>query len=290
MGLLGPATCIEPSLAQIDAGGVELAYVDQGAGEPIVFVHGVCGDWRTFDVLRPEIAARYRYVAYSRRYHRPNPWPGDGSDYSYQLHEADLVAFIEALQAGPVHLVGNSYGGAVVLLVALHHPELVRCAVANEPGSLFPHLIEGQAHAGEILAERDRSWGEMRGAARAGETDRAAELLFDWISGQTGALTRAPEGRRRRWLENARTVGLQLMQPPPPKISRATLEAIRVPVLVLRGERTIPFYVSTNEALLACLPPGNRDAVIPMAGHLSYAENPRAYADALFDFLATGGR
>jgi len=56
-------------------------------------------------------------------------------------------------------------------------------------------------------------------------------------------------------------------------------------VLVLRGERTIPFYVSTNEALFACLPPGHRAASIPMAGHLSYAENPRAYTDALLDFL-----
>jgi pimeloyl-ACP methyl ester carboxylesterase len=285
MDPLDSATCTEPALKQITANGVELAYVDQGSGEPVVFVHGACGDWRTFDVLRPEIAARHRYVAYSRRYHRPNPWPGDGSDYSYQLHEADLVAFIEALKAGPVHLVGNSYGGAVVLLVALHHPELVRSAVANEPGSLFPHLIEGRARADEILAERARSWDEMRKAARAGETSRAAELLFDWISGQAGALTRLPEERRRRWLENARAVGPQLMQKPPPKISCAEINAIRVPVLVLRGERTIPFYVSTNDALFACLPPGNREAVIPIAGHLSYAEHPRAYTDALFDFL-----
>ena len=285
MDQVGPATCAEPALKQISASGVDLAYVDQGSGEPVVFVHGACGDWRTFDLLRPEIAAHHRYVAYSRRYHWPNPWPGDGSDYSYQLHEADLVAFIEALQAGPVHLVGNSYGGGVVLLVALHHPELVRCAVANEPGSLFPHLIEGRGRADEILAERARSWGEMREAAQPGGTDRAAELLFDWISGQAGALTGLPDERRRRWLQNARTVGPQLMQTAPPKLSCATINAIRVPVLVLRGERTIPFYVSTNEALFACLPPGHRAASIPMAGHLSYAENPRAYTDALLDFL-----
>jgi pimeloyl-ACP methyl ester carboxylesterase len=287
MDQLDPAIGCEPPLKQISASGLELSYVDQGSGEPVVFVHGACLDWRTFDVLRPQVAARYRYVAYSRRYHRPNPWPGDGSDYSYQLHEADLVAFIQALRAGPVHLVGNSYGGGVVLLVALHHPELVRSVVANEPGSLFPHLIQGRDRAEEILAERDRSWGEMREAARAGETERAAELLFDWVSGQAGALARYPG--RRRWLENARTVGPQLMQPSPPQISCAMLNAIRAPVLVLRGERTIPFYVSTNEALFACLPPGNRQAVIPRAGHLSYVDNPTAYADALFDFLLRRG-
>ena len=285
-GPLRPAAYTEPALKQLRANGVELAYVDHGSGDPVVFIHGACGDCRTFDVLRSEIAARHRYIAYSRRYHQPNPWPGNGSDYSYQLHEADLVAFIEALRAWPVQLVGNSYGGAVVLLVALHHPELVRSAAVSEPGSLFPHLIEGRSGADEILAERARSWGEMREAARAGRTDLAAELLFDWISGQAGALSRVSEERRRHWLENAPTVGPQLMQPAPPEISCAAISAIQVPLLVLRGERTIPFYVSTNDALLACLPPGNREAVIPMAGHLSYAENPGAYAGALLDFLA----
>ncbi len=42
-----------PPLRRIRANGVELAYVEEGSGDPVVFVHGACGDWRTFDVLRP---------------------------------------------------------------------------------------------------------------------------------------------------------------------------------------------------------------------------------------------
>jgi hypothetical protein len=48
-----------------------------------------------------------------------DPWPGDGSDYFFQFHAADLVAFIQGLDAGPVHLVDTSYGGFLVTLVAL---------------------------------------------------------------------------------------------------------------------------------------------------------------------------
>jgi pimeloyl-ACP methyl ester carboxylesterase len=130
-----------PIVKQMKVNGVELAYVEEGSGVPVVFVHGALLDWRSFDLLRPAVAAGYRYVAYSRRYHQPNRWTGDGSDYSYQLHEDDLVAFIAGLGAGPVHLVGHSYGGGVVLLTALDHPELVKSAVIGEPGSLFPDLI-----------------------------------------------------------------------------------------------------------------------------------------------------
>ncbi|HVI96832.1 MAG TPA: alpha/beta hydrolase [Anaeromyxobacter sp.] len=275
-----------PPLRQLRANGVELAFVDEGAGEPVVFVHGACGDWRTFDVLRPLAARRARYVAYSRRYHQPNPWPDDGSDYSYPLHAADLIAFIEALDAGPVHLVGHSYGAGVVLLAILDRPGLVRRAVVNEAGSLFPKLIEGRPDAAPILAERASAWGEMRTAAAAGDPERAAELLFDWISGEPGALRKSPAEQRRRWLENARTMSLMLAQPPPPPISCAALGAVHVPILVLRGERTVPFYAATNDALSACLPPGAAEAAVPAAGHLSYEQNPGAYADAVWAFLA----
>lgn len=275
-----------PPVKQMKVNGVELAYVEQGSGVPVVFVHGAVGDWRTFDLLRPAVAARYRYVAYSRRYHYPNRWSGDGSDYSYQLHENDLVAFIKALGAGPVHLVGNSYGGGIVLLTALDHPELVKSAVIGEPGSLFPDLISDQREGKVVLAQRAAAGRGMRDAARAGDMDRAAELLIDSISGEAGAFRKFSQERRRRVLENARTMGPMLAQRAPPTISCAAIGAMRVPVLVVRGEQTTPFYAMTTDAFFRCLPPGNREAVIPNAGHPQYTANPVAYTDTLLGYLA----
>jgi pimeloyl-ACP methyl ester carboxylesterase len=123
-----------PPVKQLRVNGVDLAYVEEGTGPTVVFVHGANGDWRTWDWLRPAVPERYHYVAYSLRYHLPNPWPGDGSDYSHRLHADDLVAFIQGLNAGPVHLVGSSYGGFIVTLVGIEHPELVRSALVSDPG------------------------------------------------------------------------------------------------------------------------------------------------------------
>ena len=281
-----PTTPSAPVVKQMEVNGVALAYVEEGSGVPVVFVHGSLSDWRASENLRPAVAAHCRYVSYSRRYHHPNPWPGDGSDYSFQLHEDDLVAFIQALGAGPVHLVGNSYGGSLVVLMALDHPELVKSAVAGEPGAIFPHLIADRPGGKQLLAERAAGLRDMREAARAGDVDRAAELLIDSILGGPGTFRRLPEDRRRRILDNARTMGPVLAQRPPPTISCANLGAIRVPVLAVRGERTTPFYAATTDAFFRCLPPGNREAVIPNAGHAQSAANPAAYAETLLAFLA----
>jgi non-heme chloroperoxidase len=99
---------------------------------PVLFVHGALEDYREWEPQRAAIAEHHRFVTYSRRYHWPNAWAGDGSDYSYELHAADLAAFIGALGAGPVHLVGHSWGGSVAMLMALDHPELVRSLTVLE--------------------------------------------------------------------------------------------------------------------------------------------------------------
>lgn len=277
---------VEPAPSgQLKANGVELAYVEQGSGAPVVFVHGALGDWRTFEVVRPAISAHHRYVAYSRRYHYPNPWPGDGSDYSFQLHEADLVALIEALGAGPVHLVGSSYGAGVVLLAAIDHPELVRSAVLAEPGSLFPELIAGRPGGAALLAARAAEVREMREAARAGDLERSAALLVDSVSGAPGTFGKLPGQRRRRLMDNVRTMGPLLLQRPPPTLTCAAIGAIHVPVLVVRGEKTTPFYAATTDALVRCLPPGISQAVIPNAGHVQYVANPKAFTDAVLGFI-----
>ena len=122
-----------PAPRHAEVNGTKLAYVEQGRGTTVVFVHGSISDWRTWESQRPAFAARYRYVAYSQRYFGTDPWPDDGRHFSPTTHAADLAAFIRSLNAGPVHLVGWSYGGAVMSLVAAEHPQLVRTLSMHEP-------------------------------------------------------------------------------------------------------------------------------------------------------------
>jgi hypothetical protein len=80
------------SMPEIRVNDAELFYVDQGAGVPVVFVHGAWMDRRYWEPQRDEVAARYRFIAYSLRYHGTAPWPDDGKHYSTATHLADLTA------------------------------------------------------------------------------------------------------------------------------------------------------------------------------------------------------
>jgi pimeloyl-ACP methyl ester carboxylesterase len=131
---------------QMRVNGVDLAYVEEGKGETVVFVHATDGDWRDWEGLRPLVAEKYHFVSLSLRYHYPNAWADDGRNYSMTQHVEDVVAFIRALKVGKVHLVGNSYGGRLVAYVALQYPELLRSVVLGEPpGVIAPISAEGKA-------------------------------------------------------------------------------------------------------------------------------------------------
>src|SRR5919202_1717127 len=105
---------------------VDLAYVEQGRGAPVIFVHGSLGDYRSWDAQLAPFAERYRAVPYSRRYHWPNAQPGDGVAYAAAQHAADLGALIESLGLAPAHVVGSSYGALTTLACAVARPELFR--------------------------------------------------------------------------------------------------------------------------------------------------------------------
>lgn len=54
-----------------------LAYTEAGSGPTVVFVHGAWADTRAWTSQRDAISARYRFIAYSMRYHMPNQWQDD---------------------------------------------------------------------------------------------------------------------------------------------------------------------------------------------------------------------
>ncbi len=136
-----------PAERQMRLGDGVMRYSEQGRGVPVVFVHGSMSDGRIWDVYRERVAARYRYVAIDQRYFGGEPWTDRGERFMQPTHAADLAAFIQGLQAGPVHVVAWSYGGSVATLAASRHPELFRSLTLHEPtiGSLIAGTPEGKA-------------------------------------------------------------------------------------------------------------------------------------------------
>jgi len=79
----------------------DMAYVEAGAGAPMVLVHGTLSDYRYWGLQMAALGKVHRLIAVSLRHHYPERWDGVGSGDMAAEHIADLGAFIAALGAGP---------------------------------------------------------------------------------------------------------------------------------------------------------------------------------------------
>jgi pimeloyl-ACP methyl ester carboxylesterase len=269
-------------MPEIRVNDVDLSYVDQGVGTPVVFVHGAWMDLRYWEPQREVIAVKYRFIALTLRYHGTAPWADDGSKYSTATQLADLTAFIRQLDAGPVHLVGPSMGGRLATLVASEHPDLLRSLTILEPP--LHDLLDDVPEAELVRIEWRRRFEALRTVAQAGEAIRATKLFFELVNDRgPNALDRQPEPLRQMVLDNARTVPLSLSARPP-AVSFATLGRIKAPTLVVSGAESPRSLILIDEIITQCIP-GSRLVVIPEAVHLMSYQNPAAFNDALLDFL-----
>jgi hypothetical protein len=74
LSTVGMAQPDKPSPTRhISVNGIELSYVEQGTGTPVVFVHGAVSDLRFWEPQRKVFAKQYRFIAYSYRYHGTEP-------------------------------------------------------------------------------------------------------------------------------------------------------------------------------------------------------------------------
>lgn len=270
-------------ILQLRVNGVDLTYIDQGAGTPVVFVHGAWMDLRYWEPQRQGVATQYRFIAYSLRYHGSASWPDAGEHYAGATHVADLVALIHQLQSGPVHLVGLSSGGRLVTLIALQYPDLVRSLTVLEPP--LDELLADRPEAQPVRDEWRQAFEPIRTAAQAGEAIQATKLFFELANYQgAGTFETQPEAFRQMILDNARTVLLQLAAPRLPALSCATLGGVKAPTLVVGGAQSPRYLVLINEVVVQCIP-GSRLVVIPKATHLMSHQNPTAFNEALLHFL-----
>jgi len=98
-----------PEVKAIFINGDSVHYIDIGKGDPVVFVHGAVGDYRTWGAQMNEFAKNHRVISYSRRFAYPNNQViNDSADLTVISHSKDLSEFLKNLNLGPAHLVGHS--------------------------------------------------------------------------------------------------------------------------------------------------------------------------------------
>jgi pimeloyl-ACP methyl ester carboxylesterase len=266
---------------------MRFAYVDEGSGEPLVFVHGSLGSWSDFSGQVEFFRSSHRAVAYSRRFHPPNWCHDPGASYTLHDHAEDLARVISVLDLHQPAVISSSWGGYAALLCAIVHPGLIRALVLGEP-PMLPLLRK---------SEQGRSWFEgflatslrpSREAFLRGDEIDGVRKFYDGIAGRTGAFDRLGEENRNRLLESRAELRLEFLTPFEqymPEIPDQDLRSVDIPVLLLNGERSPRMFgIITDE--LERLLPNNRRRVVPLAGHSMNIGNPRFYNVAVQEFLA----
>ena len=131
-----------PEIANsIVVNGFKTNYHDLGSGAPVLFIHGSgpgVSAWANWRLCLPEISKQYRVIAPDMLGFGFSERPAD-QQYSMDRWVKQAVGLIDALKLDKVHLVGNSFGGALALALTIAHPERVnRLVLMGSVGVPFP--------------------------------------------------------------------------------------------------------------------------------------------------------
>ena len=269
---------------QLQVNGTTLSYVDEGAGAPVVFVHGAISDRRVWDAYRPKITGQRRFIAYTQRYFGNGDWPDKAQHFSRETHTTDLIGFVEALDAGPVHLVTWSYSGGIGTYAALRRPDLFRAIVHFEPSAKA--LMTGLPGSAAARTEMFKKFGPAMSAVKAEEVEVAALRFLEAVFKMPeGAAANEPEPWPTYWRENGRTIPPFIAMHPGAPISCEELGALTVPTLVVQGQNTYTRYSMMAENLARC----QTNALLvtmPGVNHDGPYRKPDEFAALIENFLA----
>jgi pimeloyl-ACP methyl ester carboxylesterase len=274
-------------LRQIEVGGTPVNYVDLGEGqsEPIVFVHGLGGQWQNWLENLPRAALERRVIALDLPGFGLTPMPQD--EITIPGYGRCVDALCEQLDLGRVDIVGNSMGGYIAAEVAIQFPRRIdQLLLVSAAGITSSDIARRPIYTlGRIataltthLAAQDRAI-----AARPNTRHLALELVARHPS-----LLRADlayegffKGAGKPGFEAALRACLEYD-------FRDRLPDIRQPTLIVWGEKDSIIPVRDAHEFERLIP-DSRKIVMKDTGHIPMAERPGAFNNVMMDFLAEEG-
>lgn len=238
----------------------DLFYVDEGAGEPVLFLHGLAGDHGVFSNQAADLSRDYRSIRVDARGHGQSPVPP--GPWSITDFAGDFAELLDRLQLPSAHVVGHSAGGVFAMSMALEYPMRVK--------SLF--LVGTSAELKAEIAEKSyRRW-----AGVAEEIGLEAALKDAGLPVPAGARPEHGLGFAR----SCRAICRLAEEPLAPRLG-----GIRVPAAFVAGEKD-PFgpggSVKASRAV-----PGAELQILEGQGHYPFRRDIEDFNRRLRKFLAS---
>jgi pimeloyl-ACP methyl ester carboxylesterase len=266
---------------------------------PALYVHGLGGSSQNWSALMAQLEDRVDGEALDLPGFGDSPPPDDGN-YSVTGHARAVIRFLDASARGPVHLLGNSLGGAVCTRVAAVRPDLVRTLTLVSPAlpelrvqrSAVPTALLALPGVTELFARMTKDWSAERRTRgvlalcygdpsrvtdealrhAVEEMERRMSLPYFW-----DAMTRSARG-----IVDAYTLGGQ-------QGLWRQAERVLAPTLLVYGRKDLLIsYRMARKAAAAFR--DSRMLTLPEAGHVAMMEYPEAVAQAFRELLDDCGR
>jgi pimeloyl-ACP methyl ester carboxylesterase len=261
------------------ADGLDLAVRIDGAGDPIVFLHGSGGGLESWADISAELAPDYQSWSMARRGWDPSGIPLQRNAFADEAADALAVVAHAAAETGRrVHLVGGSYGALVALHAAAVSTDHIASLAVYEP----PVLQTG-SHLEPVI-------GRYRAMTAAGElieamamfVREAARMPEDVL--RAGAPSEPPDPVQTRRAAAGVLRDLEAMAADSPDVTRWS--SIAVPVLLMQGADTWEPIPTGMDQLAAVLPDPHR-VIWAGQSHFATATAPSLVVATLREFLGT---
>jgi pimeloyl-ACP methyl ester carboxylesterase len=240
-------------------GPVEIAYIDEGEGDPVVLVHGFAST-KNVNWIYPSWVSTLtkdgrRVIALDNRGHGESTKLYDSAQYSIGTMASDVLALMDHLRVERADMMGYSMGGRITAFIARHNPERQRCAILAGIGM---GLIEGGG-PGETVARALEAESLDDVTDPRGRTFRA---FADQTHSDRKALAACLRGSRQL-------------------LTTQDAAAISVPVLIAVGTRD---DVAGSAQRLGEIIKGAQVLDIPDRDHMR-AVGDKVYKDGVLEFL-----
>lgn len=264
-------------MTQARVNNVNLYYEFHGPedGELLILNNGVFMNTSSWAFQLPDLARRYRVLAYDMRGQGRSEHP-EGR-YSLEQHGEDLAALMDSLGFGRAHMVGTSYGGELNLVMGIHHPE--RCRSLT--------IIASVSHSDALCRAMIERWVL---AARLGDGPGFFRLIYADVYSE-GFLNGRPDlipMAEKRYAELDLPAAERLLRSFQNFDVRADLGRITAPTCIIAAELDLLKPRKYGEILHRGIP-GSEYHLIPEAGHVVVIEKAAEVNTIVLGFLAKQG-